>query len=111
MGMLGRLGAFIGGGLLGAGVGAAIAVLNAPQSGDNLRKDVARRVDLVKMAGVEAQTRTEEELIRHFRAQVNDPDALRDDETQLKVEAARSIADLGINASPAQAAHSRSSTG
>jgi len=110
MGMLGRLGAFIGGGILGAGVGAAIAVLNAPQSGDDLRKDVARRADLIKLAGVEAQTRTEEELIRQFRAQVNDPNALRDDETQLRVEAARSIADLGINASAAQAPQSGSHT-
>jgi gas vesicle protein len=111
MGVLGRLGAFIGGGLLGAGVGAAIALLNAPQAGDDLRKDVARRVDLVKMAGVEAQARTEEEMIRHFRAQVNDPGALRDDETQLKVEAARSIADLGINAGAGQMARSGSYTG
>ncbi len=111
MGMLGRLGAFVGGGLLGAGVGVAIAVLNAPQSGDDLKKDVARRVDLVKMAGVEAQARTEEEMIRHFRAQVNDPNALRDDETQLKVGAARSIADLGINAAAGQAAHANSHTG
>ena len=111
MGMLGRLGAFIGGGILGAGVGAMIAVLNAPQSGDNLRKDVARRVDLVKMAGVEAQARTEEEMIRHFRAQVNDPNALRDDETHLKVEAARSIADLGISGTVAQPARSNSHTG
>lgn len=105
MGTLGRLGAFIGGGLLGAGVGAAIAVLNAPQSGDDLRKGVTHRVDLVKMAGVEAQTRTEEELIRSFRAQTGDPNVLRDDETQLKVEAARAIADLGLNAktSPAPA--------
>ncbi|MCA9877585.1 MAG: YtxH domain-containing protein [Thermomicrobiales bacterium] len=105
MGMLGRLGAFIGGGLLGAGVGAAIAVLNAPQSGDDLRKGVTLRVDLVKMAGVEAQTRTEEELIRSFRAQTGDPSALRDDETQLKVDAARAIADLGLSptVSPASA--------
>lgn len=111
MGMLGRLGAFIGGGILGAGVGAAIAVLNAPQSGDALRKDLERRAELVKLAGVEAQARTEEELIRQFRAQVNDPNALRDDETHLKVEAARSIADLGINASVGRTAHSGSHTG
>lgn len=111
MGMFGRLGAFIGGGILGAGVGAAIAILNAPQSGDDLRKDVARRADLVKLAGVEAQTRTEEEMIRHFRAQVNDPNALKDDETQLKVEAARSIADLGLNAAAAQPTHTGSHTG
>ena len=106
MGILGRLGAFIGGGLLGAGVGAAIAVLNAPQAGDDLRKNVVRRVDLVKMAGVEAQARTEEDMIRHFRAQVSDPNALRDDETQLKVEAARSIAGLGINPTAGQVARS-----
>lgn len=106
MGSLGRLGAFIGGGILGAGVGAAIAVLTAPQSGDELREDVARRVDLVKMAGVEAQARTEEEMIRHFRAQVGDQSALRDDETQIRVEAARSIADLGITPTVVQAAHS-----
>lgn len=111
MGILGRLGAFVGGGLLGAGVGAAIAVLNAPQSGDDLRRDAVRRVDLVKMAGVEAQARTEEEMIRHFRTQVGDPNALRDDETQLKVEAARSIADLGINPSVGQAVRSSSHTG
>ena len=109
--MLGRLGAFIGGGILGAGVGAAIAVLNAPQSGDDLRKGVARRADLVKMAGVEAQARTEEEMIRHFRAQVNDPDALKDDETQLRVEAARSIADLGINATAGQVTRTNSHAG
>ncbi|MDQ2651586.1 MAG: hypothetical protein M3Z20_00965 [Chloroflexota bacterium] len=106
MGILGRLGAFVGGGLLGAGIGAAIAVLNAPQSGDDLRKGVERRVGLVKMAGVEAQARTEEEMIRHFRAQVNDPGALRDDETQLKVEAARSIADIGIRSTAGQVARS-----
>jgi gas vesicle protein len=111
MGVLGRLGAFIGGGLLGVGVGTAIAILNAPRSGDDFRKDVARRVDLVKMAGVEAQTRTEEEMIRHFRAQVNDPKALRDDETHLKVEAARSIADLGINATGSQTARPGPHTG
>ena len=50
-------------------------------------------------------------MIRHFRAQVNDPGALRDDETQLKVEAARSIADLGISTSAGQAARSISHTG
>jgi gas vesicle protein len=111
MGMLGRLGAFLGGGILGAGVGAAIAVLSAPQSGDDLKKDVARRIDLVKMAGVEAQARTEEELIRQFRAQVNDPNALRDDETYLRVETARSIADLGINAGPSQATRENSHAG
>jgi gas vesicle protein len=98
--MLGRIGAFITGGLLGAGVGAAVATLVAPQSGDQFRRDVERRVDQVKVAGLEAQARTEEELIRRFRAETGDPSALRDEETQVRVETAQAIADLGINAVP-----------
>ncbi len=50
-------------------------------------------------------------MIRHFRAQVNDPDALKDDETQLRVEAARSIADLGINATAGQVTRTSSHAG
>ena len=96
MGALGRIGAFIGGGLLGAGVGAAIAMVSAPQSGDQFRRDVERRVDQVKVAGLEAQVRTEEELIRRFRAETGDQAALRDEEAQIRVEAAQAIADLGL---------------
>src|SRR5688572_22819012 len=64
MGALGRIGAFIVGGALGAGVGAAVAMLVAPQSGDEFVESVERRIDHVKVAGLEAQARTEEELIR-----------------------------------------------
>jgi gas vesicle protein len=56
MGVLGRIGAFLGGGLLGAGIGAVIATLVAPQSGDDLRREVDRRVDQVKVAGLEARS-------------------------------------------------------
>lgn len=97
MGVLGRIGSFIGGGLLGAGVGAAIAMLTAPQSGDQFRRDMDRRVDQVKVAGLEAQARTEEELIRRFRAETGDPTALRDEETQARVDAAQAIAGLGLS--------------
>ena len=79
MGFLGRIGAFVGGGLLGAGVGAAVAMLVAPQSGEEFRDAVETRVDEAKAAGIEAQTRTEEEMIRRFRAETGDPDALRDE--------------------------------
>lgn len=96
MGALGRIGAFLGGGLLGAGVGAAVAMLTAPQSGDQFRRDVERRVDQVKVAGLEAQARTEEELIRRFRAETGDPAALRDAEAQMRVETAQAIADVGL---------------
>lgn len=99
MGVLGRVGAFIGGGLLGAGVGTAIAMLTAPQSGDRFRRELEQRADQVRMAGLEAQARTEEELIRRFRAETGDPAALRDEETQTRVEAAQAIADLGLSPS------------
>lgn len=95
-GVIGRVGAFIGGGLLGAGVGAAVAMLVAPQSGEEFVAGVERKVDQAKVAGLEAQARTEEELIRRFRAETGDPDALRDRETLTRVETARAIADLGM---------------
>lgn len=91
-----RLGSFIVGGLLGAGVGAAVAMIVAPQSGEEFVEGVERRVDQAKRAGLEAQARTEEELIRRFRAETGDPDALRDQETLTRVETAQAIADLGL---------------
>src|SRR5215218_3503062 len=91
-----RLGSFIAGGLLGAGVGAAVAMMVAPQSGDEFVEGVERRVDQAKRAGLEAQARTEEELIRRFRAETGDPDALRDQETLTRAETAQAIADLNL---------------
>jgi gas vesicle protein len=96
MELIKRLGSFIAGGLLGAGVGAAVAMVVAPQSGDEFVEGVERWVDLAKRAGLEAQARTEEELIRRFRAETGDPDALRDEETLTRVETAQAIADLGM---------------
>src|SRR5215217_1824712 len=96
MELIKRLGSFIAGGLLGAGVGAAVAMVVAPQSGEEFVEGVERRVDQVKRAGLEAQARTEEELIRRFRAETGDPDALREQETLTRVETAQAIADLGL---------------
>jgi gas vesicle protein len=96
MGAIGRIGSFLVGGMLGAGVGAAVAMLVAPQSGEEFVEGVERRVDQVKVAGLEAQARTEEELIRRFRAETGDSAALRDQETQTRVETAQAIADLGM---------------
>jgi gas vesicle protein len=96
MELIKRLGSFIAGGLLGAGVGAAVAMAVAPQSGDEFVDGVERRVDQAKRAGLEAQARTEEELIRRFRAETGDPEALRDQETLTRVETAQAIADLGL---------------
>ena len=96
MGVIRRLGSFIAGGALGAGVGAAVAMLVAPQAGDEFVNEVERRVDQAKRAGLEAQARTEEELIRRFREETGDPAALRDQETLTRVETAQAIADLGL---------------
>src|SRR5215216_2400794 len=96
MELIKRLGSFIAGGLLGAGVGAAVAMVVAPQSGEEFVEGVERRVDQVKRAGLEAQARTEEELIRRFRAETGDPDALRDQETLTRVETAQAVADLRL---------------
>jgi gas vesicle protein len=96
MGVIKRLGSFIAGGVLGAGVGAAVAMVVAPQSGEEFVEGVERRVDQAKRAGLEAQARTEEELIRRFRAETGDPDALREQETLTRVETAQAIADLGL---------------
>src|SRR5262245_39591183 len=95
MTIIGRIASFLAGGLFGAVVGAAAGMLAAPQSGEQLRRDLEQRVDQAKVAGLEAQTRTEEELIRRFRAETNDPDALRDEETQMRVETAQAIAEVG----------------
>ena len=96
MGFIRRIGSFIAGGALGAGVGAAVAMLATPQSGEEFVSEVERKVDQAKRAGLEAQARTEEELIRRFRAETGDPTALRDQETLTRVEMAQAIADLGL---------------
>jgi gas vesicle protein len=97
MTVIGRIGSFLAGGLFGAAMGAAAALLVAPQSGNQLRREIEQRVGQAKVAGLEAQRSTEEELIRRFRAETNDPDALRDEETQMRVEAAQAIAELGLS--------------
>lgn len=97
MSFIGRIGSFLVGGLFGAAVGTAAAMLMAPQSGTQLRRDVEQRLDQARVAGLEAQRSTEEELIRRFRAETNDPNALRDEETQMRVEAAQAIAGVGLS--------------
>jgi gas vesicle protein len=107
MGVIKRLGSFIAGGVLGAGVGAAVAMVVAPQSGEEFVEGVERRVDQAKRAGLEAQARTEEELIRRFRAETGDPDALRDQETLTRVETAQAIVDLGLAPGASQTGDTR----
>jgi gas vesicle protein len=97
MTIIGRIASFLAGGVFGAVVGAAAGMLAAPQSGTQLRRDIEQRVDQARVAGLEAQARTEEDLIRRFRAETNDPNALRDEETQMRVETAQAIAEVALS--------------
>ena len=77
-----RLARFGSGTLLGAGVGVAVAILFAPESGNDLRRQLKERIRQVKLAGLQAQAAKTEELIHKFRETVNDPDALADKEAE-----------------------------
>lgn len=77
MSVLGRIGAFLAGGVIGAGVGAVVATLKAPQSGADFQRGLDQLAEEAKTAGETAQRLTEEDLIRRFRAETNDPEALR----------------------------------
>ncbi len=104
-----RLVRFGSGGVLGAGIGAAAAMLFAPQSGDEMTGRLLDRLRQARLAGAEAKAAKEDELIRKFRAGVNDPDALQEEETKSRLEAAEAVnavaaAGLGLNAPGALAA-------
>jgi gas vesicle protein len=101
-----RLIKFGGGGLLGAAVGTAVAVLWAPQSGEELKGRISDRLRQARLAGAEAKAAKEEELIRKFRAEVEDPEALQEEADKMRIEAAEAVAaiGLGLNAPGALAA-------
>lgn len=101
-----RLVRFGSGSVLGAGIGAAAAILFAPQSGDEMTGRLLDRLRQARLAGAEAKAAKEDELIRKFRGEVDDPTALRDEEAKVRVEAAEAVAavGLGLNAPGALAA-------
>ena len=72
---------FASGGLFGAGIGTALAILFAPQSGDFLRTRVNDRLKLARLAGIEAQAETEAGIIARYRAKMGNPTALTELET------------------------------
>ena len=96
MGAAKRLLKFGGGSLLGAAVGTAVAMLWAPQSGDELKGRISDRFRQARLAGAEAKVEREDELIHKFRAEVNDPDALRGEEAKVRGEASQAVAALGL---------------
>jgi len=101
MGVGMRLVKFGGGGLLGAGIGTAVTVLFAPQSGGELTGRLLDLVRQARLAGAEAKIATEEHLIQKFRASVEDPGALRDQEAQARAEAAKAVAVVGAGSNAA----------
>lgn len=72
----GRFIKFASGGLFGAGIGTALAILFAPQSGDVLRSRVNHRLKVARLAGIEAQAETEAAIIARYRTKMGDPSAL-----------------------------------
>lgn len=101
MGAGNRLLKFGSGGLLGAGVGTVVAVLWAPQSGEELKGRLADRLSRTRLAGAQAKAEKEDELIRKFRDEVDDPEALQDEEAKVRLEAAQAIAAIGHEPTPA----------
>lgn len=92
-----RLITFASGGLLGAAIGTATAVLWAPRSGAELKGRILDRIRQVQLAGAEAKAAKQDELIRKFRQLVEDPGALREEEAKLRGEAARAFAAIGLS--------------
>lgn len=85
------------GGLLGAAIGTAAAVLWAPQSGAELKGRLLDRIRQIQLAGAEAKAAKQDELIRKFRQYVEDPNALREEEVKLRGEAAQAFAAIGLS--------------
>ena len=92
MGMGKRLISVGGGGLLGAGIGTAVAVLFAPRSGDEQQGRLSDLLQRARLNGAEAKAGKEAELIEKYRGDVNDPDALTDEVIRARREAEESLA-------------------
>jgi gas vesicle protein len=93
----GRFIKFASGGLFGAGVGTALAILFAPESGDRLRTRVHGRLKEARLAGLEAQAETESAMIARYRAKVGDTEALRDYERERTDQRTESVGRLAAD--------------
>lgn len=91
MSLIGRAFKFTLGAAVGAGIGAAVGLLTAPESGSDLQRDLRDRVRRAKVDGLDAQLAKQSELIRRYRAEVNDPEALREFETTAKAHRDQAI--------------------
>ncbi len=99
----GRVITFASGGLFGAGIGTALAILFAPQSGDILRTRVNDRFKLARLAGIEAQAETEAAIIARYRTKMGDPSALTELESTNNERRTEEIRRLTVVSRPADA--------
>ncbi len=65
------------GGAIGAAVGAGVAMLLAPQSGEELKAKINDRIEESKKARDEAEAATRSAMEQEFRRMVNDENAFR----------------------------------
>lgn len=91
MGFMARTAKFTLGGISGAALGAAAALLIAPDSGPELQRKLRERIATAKVAGIQAKADKEAELVRKFRTEVGDPAALQDVEAQIAGERAQTV--------------------
>jgi gas vesicle protein len=87
----GRFWQFTSGALFGAGIGTAVAVLFAPQSGEELQRKVKDVWHAAQRAGAEAEARTEMALIERYRELTGHADALESLESEVKEEHAAAV--------------------
>lgn len=77
MGLITGLFKFALGGIVGAAIGAGVAALLAPQSGEELKAKINQRIEDGKQARAEAEAATRAAMEQEFRRMVGDENALR----------------------------------
>lgn len=68
---------FTAGSAFGATIGATIAVLMAPKSGEQTQAETSALFNTMKTEGENARQDAENRMADRFRQKVNDPDALK----------------------------------
>jgi gas vesicle protein len=94
MGLISGMTKFGKGGVLGAAIGVAAAVLFAPGSGKETRDALADRIQRTRKAGVEARAEVERDLINRFRGTVHSSEALTEEQKASAAEYAAKLAHI-----------------
>lgn len=94
MGLIRGVTRFGKGGVLGAAIGAAAAVLLAPGTGKETRDAIADRIQRSRKAGVDARAEVERDLIVRYRGSVSSGDALKAEQDASEQQYLASIAHI-----------------